>query len=474
MDKSPKKTRILTLGYGNKLINNLWNPIAKETNLDIWHIIHPKYNDSKNDKKIKDLFKNKVIYITENIPKKLPQADFEYLENLDNISNFGIRNCINACPVLTKIEYSEALKFLSLMAKRIQEAIITINPEVIISGFEGFQSSLTNMIAKDLGINWYAVVYAPFPKGFVGFSNTLNNYGTRSFKSIEEKELEKISEKTLKDFYKKKIKTDIIDFTETNSISLLKFLPRRYRNLKKIIARYYKGFQNRYIHRSLLESIKSYLISRINQICQKFLNLHVHPNLEKNFYFYGIHMQPEMSMEVWAPFVSNQIFIIKTIAKALPPNTNFYVKLHPIDANSWNLKQLKQLSKIPSVKIVSHSANSRIFIEKSEIVFSIQGTIGYEAALLGRKVITFGKNMIEDFDNVYRVQDFNSLKTLILNVSKESFPSKKKIKEGLKKYIKRLYPGPHNNWENNPNKVQINEFASHLVCLINYLKKDEI
>ena len=111
MDKSAKKTRILTLGYGNKLINNLWNPVAQETNLDIWHIIHPEYNDSKNDKKIKDLFKNKVIYITENIPKKLPQADFKYLENLDNISNFGIRNCINACPVLTKIEYSEALKF---------------------------------------------------------------------------------------------------------------------------------------------------------------------------------------------------------------------------------------------------------------------------------------------------------------------------------------------------------------------------
>ncbi|MBI96457.1 hypothetical protein CL656_04870 [bacterium] len=456
---------ILTLGYGNKLINTLWIPIKEISGLKIMHLIHPSFTRSMNERNISMENKDEIIYINDNLPVSLPSANFEYIDYLDSLSDFGINNCILADSFLSKNEYSDSLKFISFIALRMRTLFLEIKPKVIISGFEGFHSSLSMFISKELNIPWYAVVYSSLPKGYSGFSNTLDTRNTRSFVDFKldtKKELAKI---TYNKFISKKVGADI-NVIESDTISVLKNIPIRLKNLIYIYKRYIKGEQSSYLHRSLYSSFRHYLRQRFNQISHKFIKFETKPKEGQLFFFYPIHMQPEMSIDVWSPFLSEQINIIKIISRTLPPSTILYVKLHPLDAYNWSYSQIKEIEKIAGVNIAAAFSPSRLFLEKAELVFAIQGTAAYEGALLGKKVITFGRNMVEDFKNVYRIKDLNSIKQKINNILLEPNSSKAEVINGLTLYLSRLAPGVHNNWEKSPTNKQLKDFTIHLQALL--------
>src|SRR5262249_14960424 len=76
------------------------------------------------------------------------------------------------------------------------------------------------------------------------------------------------------------------------------------------------------------------------------------------FIFFGLHMQPESSIDVFAHFFANQLRVIELLSRSLPPTHSLLVKLHKSDITNYSLEFLAQLSRFPGVQIVAGHANA--------------------------------------------------------------------------------------------------------------------
>ncbi|MDO8499662.1 MAG: hypothetical protein Q7S66_03305 [bacterium] len=110
----------------------------------------------------------------------------------------------------------------------------------------------------------------------------------------------------------------------------------------------------------------------------------------EDYAFYPLHYEPEIAISLFAPFFSDQIALIKLIARSLPVGHKLYVKEHPAMVVYRPRSYYQELKKIPNVKIINPAVTSFEIIPFAKLVATISGTAGWEATLLKKPVITFG------------------------------------------------------------------------------------
>ena len=196
-------------------------------------------------------------------------------------------------------------------------------------------------------------------------------------------------------------------------------------------------------HRDDYDVIKPwhYLIDRIKRkvrILMGFENLYDKINIDENFAFFPMQLEPEMVLALFAPFYNDQLWVIKQIARSLPIHFKLYVKEHPAMFGYRTRQFYKQLKKIPNVKLINPEELSFNLTKNAKLITTIAGTAGWEGAMLKKPVITFGNVFfnvlpmikkcvaIEDLPNLIQEQlknfryDENALLNLITAIHKES------------------------------------------------------
>jgi hypothetical protein len=123
-----------------------------------------------------------------------------------------------------------------------------------------------------------------------------------------------------------------------------------------------------------------------------------------------MHVQPEASTSVAAPFFCNQELTIQNICRSLPPDGILLVKPHLQQIAVNPLDLYKRLSQIPNLYLVSPLDSIKNLIEESEAVITITGTIGLEALLLGKRSITFSETLYSVCKSVKVFNNFFDLK----------------------------------------------------------------
>ena len=116
---------------------------------------------------------------------------------------------------------------------------------------------------------------------------------------------------------------------------------------------------------------------------------------------YTLHAQPESMIDVAGSYYSDQVALITLIARSLPASHELYVKVHHLNVDGQSLAYYRRIAAIPGVRLIDYSVDSRRLIRDSAIVFALTGTVAYEAALIGRKVLTFGNNYFNVFPTVF-------------------------------------------------------------------------
>ena len=450
--------KILTLGYGEQLIDQMWSKVEAKTDFDITHLPDPSIqfqeflNHSKY--KINFLFKNKLFLEDD--------ADINYLCELenDNDNEFTIHNIILADEHLKLLPYKIAIKYLSQAAKSMNTILKEVNPDVVISGFEGFHSSLGMLVCKHNGIPWYALVYSSIPKGYTGFSNGYNSSFTKSFNILSKKERKKIAENLVAKFYDRLALADKLD-AEPNFAPVYKPFFVHFKNLLMAIKRKVNGNFDPFTHRKFSHSIKDYLRRLKNRNQNKLLHTLKAPP-EAPYVFFGIHMQPEMGIDVWAPFFTDQINTIMAMARSIPPSHMLIIKTHKIDADNWSNFDLQRISNLPNVFLAASGVNTDDFIDNADLIFSIQGTIALGGCLRGKNVISFGQTMYNDFSSLTIVDNLNDLPLLVRKNLQSGLASRSEVVSGLEKLLLRFGPGLHNDWSVELKEIDISNFCYHL------------
>ena len=122
-----------------------------------------------------------------------------------------------------------------------------------------------------------------------------------------------------------------------------------------------------------------------------------------------------------APYYTNQLELIKNIARSIPVDYFLYVKEHPGQSlHSWRKTEYyEEILKIPNVKLIHHSIPSKILVEKSDLVATVTGTVGLEAAFLQKPSIVFGDSIYSELSFVYRVKNIIMLPEIIRSTLKK-------------------------------------------------------
>lgn len=142
------------------------------------------------------------------------------------------------------------------------------------------------------------------------------------------------------------------------------------------------------------ENPAEYFIDRLKRKTRTLIGLNrfydsMDPN--EDYAFFPLHYEPEISIFLLAPFWTDQLNLIRQIAKSLPLHFKLYVKEHPAMVRYRPFYYYKELKKIPNVKIINPNVESFSLIKNSKLIVTITGTAGWEGILFKKPVISFGE-----------------------------------------------------------------------------------
>lgn len=110
----------------------------------------------------------------------------------------------------------------------------------------------------------------------------------------------------------------------------------------------------------------------------------------EKYVLYPIHLQPEASTLVQAPYYLDQAALIADISKSLPVGYQLYVKEHVSNRGRRPLAFYKELRETFGVRLLGPDEDTWTLIRDAAAVTVITGTVGWEGLIFGKPVVTFG------------------------------------------------------------------------------------
>lgn len=130
----------------------------------------------------------------------------------------------------------------------------------------------------------------------------------------------------------------------------------------------------------------------------------------KRFAYFPMQVQPEETMDVIAPFCSNQIEVARLIAMSLPKDLTLVVKDHPLMLGKRPPSYLEKVARTANVKLIDYRIPSEEILKKMDIMISPSGTSLAEATFYNKPAIQFGDlGITQKLPNVFKHSDFTTL-----------------------------------------------------------------
>jgi len=138
------------------------------------------------------------------------------------------------------------------------------------------------------------------------------------------------------------------------------------------------------------------------------------PDYSENYMLFPLHFIDDASITVRAPFI-DQFNLIEDISRTLRQDVVLYVKPHP----HWRcmdipLDVMRKLRRLPNVKLLKYSTNTKELIKHSNSVVVINSTVGFEALVYDKPVFTFGDdypdNVAPHIDSMEQMLDLEKMK----------------------------------------------------------------
>lgn len=146
-------------------------------------------------------------------------------------------------------------------------------------------------------------------------------------------------------------------------------------------------------------------------------------NSKTPFVYFPLHVEPERTITIFAPFYTNQLELITHLAKSLPIAYKLYVKEHPfmIKVRPRDTSYYQKIIELPNVELIHPSINPNEILEKCSMVATISGTSAFEAAFYKKPSIVFSDVSFSFLPFVYRIKNLNELPNVIKNLKNTKF-----------------------------------------------------
>lgn len=368
----------------------------------------------------------KSWFLYDNLDYAKKDIDFEYLKNFEEKYHINIWTLINNDRYLNN--HNEFYKFsdelmLSIIEQQIklyEKILEESNPNYVIMSNPPLTANyLFLLICRKKKIK--TLVLTP--------SRLLNRYfidDGNLIETMDEKKdyLESIDFNSYHKKYNKTIETkNFLKMFQSSKINLLKsffnFISSDNSNIKSHYT---------YFGRTKIKVIKNILINSLkSKIRKKFVdtNLIRDLNLDQKYIYFPLHMEPERTLLIDAPFHTNQLDSIRNIVKSIPADYKLLIKEHPsMKHREWRpISFYKEILSFPNVLLIHPSFSSDELIKNSSLVIAITGSASFDSIFYEKPSITLTKT------------DFSYLEYVTVCESWEKLPIL--IRESLTKSVKK-------------------------------------
>jgi hypothetical protein len=232
---------------------------------------------------------------------------------------------------------------------------------------------------------------------------------------------------------------------ETGITDLLTYLPGQLRFMGRALSWARKDAGVRHNRWTVVDLARMYVAKRRNLLWLKATRPYAETPGRKPYFLYALHMQPESTVDVLGAYFSDQLALLRQIARSLPATHDLYVKIHSGDAGGRGPGFFQELRAIPGVVVIGPQANTRALLEQASIVFTVTGTIAFEAGLLGRPAVTFAPMFFNELPTVHLCETPTRLPRLIERLLREPEEADDaRVVQFLAKVYANSFPGEHN------------------------------
>lgn len=165
------------------------------------------------------------------------------------------------------------------------------------------------------------------------------------------------------------------------------------------------------------------------------------PEGEK-YYYYPLHLEPEATVTYLGEgLYTNQVKLIENIAASIPPGYYLYVKDHPHEYAYRSAEDYYRLMKVPNIRLIHQSIPGKLLVKQSEGVFTINGTAGFEALMMGKKVYCFAKNYYSFFEWVHYIPNIKDARGIVYSDKAKDEKDVIKYNAFVYAYLRSNHPG---------------------------------
>ena len=446
---------ITSIGWRAFLIEDLLDRIQQRSRLRFNHIVLTDYEAAILSKKS---YRSDVIPIRKLKGDPLPPPDLDLLASLETEGVPTIHNMILGDRVVRNLPNAEAFSYATLLVNRIRDILKAKRPDVVIGGFDSLHAGIGLAVCRSLKIPWVAMSFTPIPTGYLAFCDQIRPDAKLNIIRPLNESLKHEAREALAAFESRRLQAPA--YVSAHSISMvLKKMPKHLSQMMRRTTMLFDSSFDRFTTPSLLRSCRQYLRKRRNTLL--FENkLFVRKPPAGRFALFALHMQPESTIDGWAPFFSDQFHQIQQIVRAMPANMRLLVKVHISNADNYSRIQLRKLLQLPNIKLVHPTSSSRDFINQADLIIGIQGTICLESAMLGKPVLMFGESPYLQFPSVEQISRITDLPNQIRSAISKPKPSRDEILKAYTLYLSSYMPARYNDWTKPLKSEDIAEFTS--------------
>gem|GEM_PF-1693778 len=369
--------------------------------------------------------------------------DVAYLASLERPGIPTVHNMIRADPYVSRLPYRDALAYGVHLARGFERLYRQLRPSVVLGGHDRMLAALSAGVAAVEQLPWFSFSFSVLPVGYVALSERVVPDELVRLTEGPVPGLRDKAEALLREFEQRSLRAPAYVSAHTLSLVVQK-LGVHARGARDVLRRQFGPSSDRFSTPAFGAIARQYVRKRVNLLrFPKDWFLTTPPT--QPYLFFGLHMQPESSIDVYAPFYANQLDTIEKMARAIPPTHKLLVKVHISDADNYSRAQFQWLRSLPGVEMVLPTVWSRPFVEQAAAIIAISGTMGLEGALLGKPVIALGRMAYASFPTVAGVGDIHEMPAVIRRQLALPHPGREAILDAYADYLSRFTcaTGPH-------------------------------
>ena len=366
----------------------------------------------------------KSWYYHDNIDKNI-DVDIDYLKSFEKKYSINLWLLAYNERIFFKYNYfykfskNEILSILEQECKLFEKILDEVTPDYLIMPSPNFHHDyLFYRMCKIKKINVLIFNYSRFGKRAI-ITNDLDKIVTHQLKDYSQPQR---TQQELLDYLKG------FDYFKNNLDFASNFMSSKTQLIKAIfhyiffsnnnnnIYTYYGRTKTKVLLKTGILTLKE---KYLEKIVQKYFVKDI--DEKSKFIYFPLQVEPENSLLIGSPFLTNQLELIKNISKSLPIDYDLYVKEHPMmSTRGWrNPSFYKKILELPNVRLLHPLVQNEKILQNCSAVITISSTAGMEAAFYGKSTIVFADVLYSMLSSVHRLSNMDLLPETISSILNE-------------------------------------------------------